>query len=451
MTYECISLSAVDATYLKDVAASRTRATAPSWGGGPRTRWAFDFYGVHSGEILNMIDIDSGWWIPVYLPNRSAVGVRRVFLRDVRYQFGVPQEVLTDDAPELIGKVMTLCEKQLGVIPKKTHGYHPRGNATVERTGIFMGECLRAMTDEQYADIENELPRMAWEHNIHVRETTGVSPYQIMYGAEPPTCHGALAVSEEGKMATPGEIATQAAEYRAVALAMQTYNLQRTADALNRKGHKRSYEIGDRVKYFAPPSAKQAKDRQRKVKHLFAWHGPCRVIAKEGTTYRMRHEETGKTRTRTLINIDAWKGTTPVTTPVKKKKKETNQIDLEDVQIGEFIAVLDAVGDMVYHVAEVLDVSEHFEVHYFGTQQAKLKGARFYPIRVIKGSDDIVFRALRKTEKGSDYTGEVPIDTDMIICTGLQFTGASSEKRGFKLTSSSVKKLQSTKLVHHVY
>ena len=40
----------------------------------PRTRWGMDFYGVESGNILGLIDLDSLWVILTFHPTRSAEG-----------------------------------------------------------------------------------------------------------------------------------------------------------------------------------------------------------------------------------------------------------------------------------------------------------------------------------------------------------------------------------------
>ena len=60
-----------------------------------------DFYGVESGYILTLIDLDSGVYEPVFLKSRAAEGVAQALLDNVICRYGVPLEVRSDDRPPL--------------------------------------------------------------------------------------------------------------------------------------------------------------------------------------------------------------------------------------------------------------------------------------------------------------------------------------------------------------
>ena len=99
--------------------------------GAPRKRWGMDFYGVESGYILSLIDLDSGVYEPVFLKIRAAEGVAQALLDNVICRYGVPLEVRSDDAQEFVGKCLNRLSQAIGFRISSTHGYHPEGNAKV--------------------------------------------------------------------------------------------------------------------------------------------------------------------------------------------------------------------------------------------------------------------------------------------------------------------------------
>ncbi len=67
----------------------------------PRDRYGIDCYGLQDGEILVMVDLISRETFLEYLLNRQQDGV---------YANGVPKQIRSDNAPELMqGIVRQLC------------------------------------------------------------------------------------------------------------------------------------------------------------------------------------------------------------------------------------------------------------------------------------------------------------------------------------------------------
>ena len=88
--------------------------------------------------------------------------------------------------------MVSRIEDKLGIRHISTHGYHPEGNARVERVHRFLGRCIQGLTDEQYDEIELELLRLSWAWNSHKQARIGCSPYAWMHGREPVTVSRAL-------------------------------------------------------------------------------------------------------------------------------------------------------------------------------------------------------------------------------------------------------------------
>ena len=102
------------------------------------------FYGVESGYILSLTDLDSGVYEPVFLKSRAAEGVAQALFDNVICRYGVPLEVRSDDAQEFVGKCLNRLSQAIGFRISSTHmgttlRAMPRWNAS---TRISVNACV---------------------------------------------------------------------------------------------------------------------------------------------------------------------------------------------------------------------------------------------------------------------------------------------------------------------
>ncbi len=67
----------------------------------PRQHYGVDFYGIHKGEILVVVDLFTRETILTFLSNRTQENVAKTILTKTIFQRGVPISLRTDNAPEL--------------------------------------------------------------------------------------------------------------------------------------------------------------------------------------------------------------------------------------------------------------------------------------------------------------------------------------------------------------
>ena len=79
-----------------------------------------------------MIDSFTRWAECIIIPNHTAPTVASAFLSNWVCRFGVPRELVTDQAPEFIGSVMNFVRLHLGIRRVRTTAYHPDSNALIE-------------------------------------------------------------------------------------------------------------------------------------------------------------------------------------------------------------------------------------------------------------------------------------------------------------------------------
>jgi hypothetical protein len=66
----------------------------------PRQRYGIDFYGVHNGEILVMVDLFSRETMLEFLPNRKMERVCQAIMKRIIFSRGVPDELRSENAPD---------------------------------------------------------------------------------------------------------------------------------------------------------------------------------------------------------------------------------------------------------------------------------------------------------------------------------------------------------------
>jgi hypothetical protein len=107
----------------------------------PRQHYSIDFYGVHKGEILVIVDFFTRETILTSLRSRTQENVARALLTNIFFQRGVPISLRTDNAPELssLTGAVTAIAQYLNISQIKTGGHNPRGSSICERVNQSLG------------------------------------------------------------------------------------------------------------------------------------------------------------------------------------------------------------------------------------------------------------------------------------------------------------------------
>jgi len=100
-------------------------------------------------------------------------------------QYGLPREVITDGGPQFIGHKFTATLKNYNIMHKITTSYHPEANGEGEITNKVVKAILTKTVASHKCDWATQLPEALWEYRMTWRNTTGYSPYQLVFGKEP--------------------------------------------------------------------------------------------------------------------------------------------------------------------------------------------------------------------------------------------------------------------------
>ena len=127
----------------------------------------------------------SGYCVAVPIKNKEHETVVKGFLDHWVYRFGPPVALVSDN--EWSSQAFeTLC-RSFQIEQRRTPFYNPRSNAQIERTFGTLKRLLRATTRGLNQGAWGDwLPPTVFSLNITVSKTTGISPYQLVHGTDPP-------------------------------------------------------------------------------------------------------------------------------------------------------------------------------------------------------------------------------------------------------------------------
>ena len=118
------------------------------------------------------------------MPDKTAISVADAFFSNIVCRFGMPSVIHSDQGREFENKVMhELC--LLGGLHKtKTTPYHPESDGLVERFNQTLLMMLAMFAGEHKDDWDDLLPPVMMAYRSSVNESTGFSPYRLMFDEE---------------------------------------------------------------------------------------------------------------------------------------------------------------------------------------------------------------------------------------------------------------------------
>jgi hypothetical protein len=154
----------------------------------PFERWALDFIGPINPPsnqkvyILVCTDYMTKWVEAKALHRATKEEVIYFLFKDIFTRFGMPRELVTDGGPPFTFHGFKATLQKYHIQQRMTTTYHPQANGQVESTNKVIEAILTKTMKESRKDWSYRLLEALWAYRTTWRNTTGFSPYALVYG-----------------------------------------------------------------------------------------------------------------------------------------------------------------------------------------------------------------------------------------------------------------------------
>lgn len=131
-------------------------------------------------HLLTVVDRFSRYMVAMPLRSIKTNAVLYALMIGWIQHFGLPLEIVTDRGSQFTSHTMKNCANFFGVYHHTTTAFHPQSNSMIERCHRMLKDSLRCI---ETRDWPKRTPMIVLAWNNSVREETGHSPSQIVFGS----------------------------------------------------------------------------------------------------------------------------------------------------------------------------------------------------------------------------------------------------------------------------
>ncbi|KAE8744187.1 hypothetical protein FOCC_FOCC009195 [Frankliniella occidentalis] len=231
-------------------------------------------------HVMVVVEAFSAWPEAIPLRTLQAAEVAQALVTEVFSRMGAPYELITDQGSSfesaLFKEVMAIY---------KTHKCHisagrPAGNGKVENYIRSLTRQIAILASEQPGNWPDLLPHVLHAYRASVNDSTGFSPYEILYGRP-------MRVPQDLQhgLPPPGLPAVALNQYPGVLRERlsKIHHLVRENTARAAARMKAHYDKFSTITYFRPGDIVLLYDRRRRrgktTKLYAAWRGPFKILS----------------------------------------------------------------------------------------------------------------------------------------------------------------------------
>ena len=252
----------------------------------PFVFWALDYMGplqetaTGNKHILVVMDHFTKWCEAFATKDQKAKTVARVLVSRLFSRFGPPTVIHSDQGKNFDSILMHEVYNMMGLKKTRTTAYHPQCDGLVERQNRTLQGIITNFVSQHSLDWDNWLDQAVFAYNTSVHESTGLSPYEMVFGRP-------ARMPIEVELGVPLQNPSSQSDYtRSLRKAIQLANqvAQKNLVAA-RERQSKQYDQGHPS--WKPFEAGQTVWLARPKKWKFGkkWIGPYKICSQNGVNY----------------------------------------------------------------------------------------------------------------------------------------------------------------------
>lgn len=131
--------------------------------------------------ILTIQDHLTKFSLAIPLKSSTAISVADAFLDFFICTFGAPKAILTDQGSNFMSDLIKRFAKKFRIKQFRTTAFYPQANGALERSHLVLVEFLKQFVN-RFTEWDKLVRYAAFSYNTSVHETTGYTPYELVFG-----------------------------------------------------------------------------------------------------------------------------------------------------------------------------------------------------------------------------------------------------------------------------
>ena len=224
--------------------------------------------------ILTICDNATSYPEAIPIPNTEAITIAKELV-SVFARVGIPDEILTDQGSNFMSSLLQEMYLMLNITRLRTSPYHPQTDGLTERFNGTLESMIRKFAASNQRDWDEHLPYLLFAYREVPQESTGFSPFELLYGRR---VRGPLDVLKEawvGYEVEKENVSVHVLEMRRCPEEMSelvkenaTKAQKKQKNYYDKKSRQQNLKVGDEVLVLEPA---------RRSKLQLEWNGPYKV------------------------------------------------------------------------------------------------------------------------------------------------------------------------------
>ena len=234
--------------------------------------------------ILSMIDVSSRWPECIPLPNVKTETIAQS-LFEIFSRLGIPNQILSDNAKQLISESMQETYRLLGIQQRLSAPLHPISHGIVERLNQTIQKILDKLKEDSDFDWDELLPAALFAIRNMKNSSTGFAPTELMLGRK---VRGPMDIIADLCLdrSTNKEIVNAYSYAEKLKKIIKKTNMIASQNAEQSAAkNKRYYDLHAHPRYFNKNEQVLVLLPQKGNSLYMAYQGPYKIIKRKGDNY----------------------------------------------------------------------------------------------------------------------------------------------------------------------